>query len=355
MHIVVVGINHRSAPIDIRERLAFSREGLPQVLEQLRLDVGVPEATVLSTCNRVEIYSAVAELDGTIDRLQGFLSRHGRLDHETLTPHLYSYTQPQSVQHLFSVASGLDSMVLGEHEILCQVKYAYEWARLSGATGKALNALFQRALNAAKAGRTQTAIGAGSASIGSVAVELAEKIFGEMGSRVVLLAGAGAVGELALKRLVDRGVKQVRLLNRSVERAKLLAKTYGGVPLGLECLEEELVNADIVISSIGAASRLLDMDQIRRAMYRRHQRPLCLIDLGVPRNLDPAAAALENVYLFNVDDLQGLVARIMHQRQAAMEQSRMIVDQKVGEFLSWFNQEFVAAGWGGDFRAPHVR
>ena len=340
MHIVVVGINHRSAPIDIRERLAFSQEGLPQVLERLRADVSVPEAAVLSTCNRVEVYVAAPALNGTIDRLQDFLSRHGRVDRAILAPRFYSYTQPLSVQHLFSVASGLDSMVIGEHEILCQVKHAYERARVLGATGKTLNVLFQRAINAAKEVRTQTTIGSGSASVGSIAVDLAERIFGEMNGRAVLLVGAGPMSELVLRRLVDRGLKQVRLLNRSIERAERLAKAYGGVAMHLARLEEELVGADIVITSLGSGAHVLDKRKIARAMHQRRQRPLCLIDLGVPRNLDPAAASLENVYLFNVDDLQGLVERFLYQRQAAMEKSRQIVDQKAGRFLSWLTETF---------------
>lgn len=339
MYIIVVGVNHRSAPIEIRERLAFSREALPEVFEQLHGVVGLPEVTVLSTCNRVEIYAVVPELNGTIERLHGFLGRYGQMDPTLLAPCLYDYTQPQSVEHLFAVSSGLDSMVLGEHEILCQVKHAYEWAREAGATGKVLNALFQRAMNTAKAVRTQTAIGEGHVSIGSVAVDLAEKIFGRMSAQVVLLVGAGANGELALRRLVDRGAQQVRVLNRSLERAQALARIYGGIPLQMKALDEELRRADILISSVGGGGRLLDRSHVAWAMQQRCQRPLCLIDLGVPRNLDPEVATMENVYLFNIDDLQDLVARIRHQRQAAVAESRRILDEKVQWFLRWLREE----------------
>ncbi|MDP3723777.1 MAG: glutamyl-tRNA reductase [Candidatus Omnitrophota bacterium] len=340
MHIVLVGLNHRSAPVELRERLAFRREQLPDALARLRRDVGLREAAILSTCNRVEIYAGVPVLDGAITRLQEFLSRHSGVVLPQLVERLYSYTEPQSIHHLFSVTSGLDSMVLGEGEILHQVKHAYEWARDSGATGKALNALFQRALNAAKAVRTQTAIGRGGTSIGTVAVELAEKIFGHLSGAVVLLIGAGKVGELTLKRLAARGVRQARIMNRSPERAASLACGYGAIPVALGELGVQLLDVDIVISSTSAEGCVLDRQAVAGAMRGRQQRPLCLVDLGVPRNVDPAAGALENVYLFNVDDLQGLVAHAHEERRQAVHDSTAIIDQKVERFLAWHRREF---------------
>jgi glutamyl-tRNA reductase len=341
MHVVVVGLNHRSAPIELRERLAFHREQLPATLRRLRVELGLEEAAILSTCNRVEIYAGVPQLGGAVDRLQRFLSQHGRVELPHLAERLYSYTEPQSVRHLFSVTSGLDSMVLGEGEILQQVKHAYEWAKEAGATGKVLNVLFQRALNAAKAVRTQTAIGEGCTSIGSVAVELAEKIFGSLNRTTVLLIGAGKVGELALARLRERGVPDLRVLNRSSQRAQRIAESVAALAGGLERLSEQLAVADIVMTSTSAPEALITPREIVRAMRQRHQRSLCLIDLGVPRNIDPAVGRIENVYLFNIDDLQGLVEHAATQRALALQASQAIIDRKVDRFLSWWHEEVV--------------
>ncbi len=339
MHIVVVGLNHRSAPIELRERLAFRQEQLPGVFTRLRDDIGIREAAILSTCNRVEIYAGVGELNGTMDRLHRFLSAHGGVDLAGLASRLYSYTEPQSVKHLFSVTSGLDSMVLGEAEILHQVKHAYEWAKGSGATGKVFNVLFQRALNAAKAVRTQTAIGHGCTSVGSVSIELSEKIFGNLTGAIVLLIGAGKIGELTLKRLAVRGVREVRVMNRSVERAAELASAYRATPVGLDQLTAQLSEADIVITSTSAPSFLLSRAAVEEAMRKRHQRAICVVDLGVPRNVDPGVGALENVYLFDVDDLQGLVDHTHQERQQALCASQAIIDEKAERFLSWWRED----------------
>ena len=339
MHIVVVGLNHRSAPIELRERLAFRREQVPVALMRLRNDVGLREAAILSTCNRVEIYAGVPELNGTMDRLHRFLSEHSGIELAGLVPRLYTHTEPESVHHLFAVTSGLDSMVVGEGEILHQVKHAYEWAKAHGATGKVLNVLFQRALNAAKDVRTQTAIGRGCTSIGTVSVELAGKIFGHLDGAVVLLIGAGKIGEVTLKRLAVRGIREIRLMNRTLDRAVSLAADYQAVPVGFDQMPQQLREADIVICSTSADGHLLQRDVVAAAMRARRQRSLCIVDLGVPRNVDPSVGALENVYLFDVDDLQGLVAHSHRERQQAITQSREILDRKVERFLSWWQEE----------------
>lgn len=340
MHIVLVGLNHKSAPIELRERLAIPQEALPRVLGRLREEVGLREAAVLSTCNRVEIYGRAPELDGTMRRLQQFLSAYANVEQpETLTSCLYSWAEPHSIRHLFAVTSGLDSMVLGESEILQQVKRAYESAKDHGATGKTLNALFQRALNTAKEVRTHTGIGRGCTSVGTVSVELAEKIFGHLSGAAVLLIGAGKIGELTLEHVATRGVRSIRMMNRSFERAAHLAETYHAAAVPLESLDAELRDADIVISSTSAPAYLLTRLEVAAAMRQRHQRPLCLVDLGVPRNIDPAAGALENVYLFDIDDLQGLVHHSLSEREQAMTASQAIIDRKVDRFLSWWHEE----------------
>ena len=340
MHIVVVGLNHRSAPVELRERLAFRPEQLPDAFGRLRQETGVSEAAILSTCNRVEIYAGASQLDGTVDRLHSFLGRHSKLEPVGLSPRLYSLVEPQSVRHLFSVASGLDSMVLGEGEILRQVKDAYEAARAAGATGKTLNGLFQRALNTAKSVRSLTGIGQGSTSVGSVAVQLAEKIFGGLSNAIVLLVGTGKIGELTLKRLVERGAGRLRVMSRTMERAAHVAAGLGAEPVAHVDLAAQLIEADIIITSTVAPRFLIERAGLSDAMRARHQRPLCIIDLGVPRNVEPSVGTLENVYLFNVDDLQGLLAHQQHQRERAVGASEQIIDQKVEHFINWWQEEF---------------
>ncbi|MBI4354480.1 MAG: glutamyl-tRNA reductase [Candidatus Omnitrophica bacterium] len=332
-HIVLVGLNHRCAPIELRERLSFRREQLSEAFSRLRTEAGLEESVILSTCNRVEIYASVAELDGTFDRLHRFLSGHGGVDLLDLRARLYSYTQPHSVRHAFMVASGLDSMVVGEHEILHQVKQAYEWAQEHQATGKTLNALFQKALNAAKDVRTQTGIGCGCSSIGTAAVALSEKIFGSLADQTVLLVGVGKIGERTVKSLAGRGVRQIRVMSRSLPRAVTAASLYAATPLSLEALNAQLREADIVITATSAPTHVLGLQDVAEAMSHRPKRPLCLIDLGVPRNVDPSVAALENVHLFDVDDLQGLVNGYAAQRQGAVLEGERIIEQKVGHFL----------------------
>lgn len=343
MHILVVGTNHRACPIELRERLAFRQEQLQAAYAALRHELGLREALILSTCNRVEIYAGVERLNGTFERLDSFLGAHSQLPSDRLIGALYRHREPTSVQHLFSVASGLDSMVLGETEILHQVKSAYDLARQHGTTGKVLNVLFQKALNAGKAVRTRTGISQGAVSVGSVAIELAQKIFSDLTGDTVLLIGAGTIGELTLKHLADRGVRDIRIANRSIERAVLLASAYGGTAHGLDALSQQIVEADIVITSTSAAEPLLDRATLDGLMAQRKRRPLCLIDLGVPRNIDPAAADLENLYLFDVDDLQALVGHYHARRQQAVEASEAIIQRKADHFLAWWQKEMACA------------
>jgi len=342
MHILVVGASHRSCPIEVRERLAFQAEQLPAAYAALRHELGFPEALILSTCNRVEIYAGVPDVNGTGDRIASFLSAHSRLPAGELAPQLYTHQEPSSVQHLFAVASGLDSMVLGESEILHQVKRAYELARMHGTTGKALNTLFQKALNTGKAVRARTTLGHGSISVGTVALELAQKIFGDLRPYTVLLVGAGKVGELTIKRLTERGVSRVQILNRSPERAALLAAQHGAQAFGMDELTARLVDADIVITSTSAPQALMSRADLDAIMPLRRHRPLCIVDLGVPRNVDPEAGQLENVYLFDVDDLQGLAAHHQAQRRQAVSESQRIIEQKIEHFLAWWHQEYQA-------------
>ncbi len=335
MRIIVAGVNHRTAPVEFRERLAFRAEDLPAAYAALREQLGTEEALILSTCNRVEIYAGVPAVDGTFGRLSSFLSARARLEIGELASHWYAFDEPQSIEHLFTVASGLDSMVLGETEILHQVKRAYEFAQQHGSTGKTLNVLFQKALNAAKAVQDRTAIGRGAVSVGTVALELAEKIFGDLRGYRVMLVGAGKIGELVVQRLADRGVADVVIVNRSLDRAQQLAIAYGGRAASLEALDESLLAADIVLMSTASPHALVTRERAGALMSRRRQRPLCIIDLGVPRNVEANVGQLENVYLFNIDDLEGLVNHHHARRREAVTASQAILAEKVEHFLRW--------------------
>ena len=352
--IIVVGVNHKTAPVEIRERLAFPEERLPQALTQLKNSVGLQECLILSTCNRVEIYGVLSELDGAIPRMYEFLNGHSRLDRGTLESSLYVHRQLDGIQHLFRVASGLDSMVLGESEIAGQVKDAYAIALQHGATGKVFNALFQKAFNAAKEVRAQTGLGRGATSVGSVTVELARKIFGQLADRRILLIGAGSMGELVLKHLMDRGARHVTVANRSLDHAVALAERYRGRAASFARYPEELMEADIVITATGAAAHLLTADQAAPLMKQRKQRPLFIIDIAVPRNIDPGVGRLENIYLYDIDDLQGVVAGHRVGREQSVEQSQAIVQRKAQLFMEWLDYANAVAVPAGDAR-EHAR
>lgn len=285
MNIVVVGANHKSCPIELRERLAFRSEHLPIAYRSLQ-QCGVSESLILSTCNRVEVYASAAESEASCARVAAFLSAHSGVG-DALETRLYRYAEPDSVAHLFRVTSGLDSMVLGETDILHQVKHSYELALQLGTTGKTLNALFQKALNAAKAVQARTGVGRGCVSVGTVAIELAQKIFGDLRAYRVLLVGAGDIGELVMQRLADRGVAQRTILNRSLERAQCLAASYGGQAGPLTDLEAQLLVSDIVITSTSATEALVTKATLSRLMSKRRQP--AADDLAERRQIGPHA------------------------------------------------------------------
>lgn len=333
--IIVVGMSHQTAPVELRERMAFSHEALPEALTRLKQSAGLQECLILSTCNRVELYGVSTDGERVMERMAEFLSRHGRLDRDAMAGALYRHEPPSSVQHLFRVASGLESMVLGESEIIGQVKDAYAIAHRHGATGRVFNVLFQKALQTAKDVRTRTTLGEGKLSVGSVAVDLARKIFGHFAGCQVLLLGAGELGELVLTHLIARGAQHIVIASRSLEHAAQLADRYRGRATSLSRAAEELVESDIVIAAMSATQHLLRAEQAAQLMKRRRQRLLCLIDIAVPRNIDPAVAGVENVYLYNIDDLQGAVDGHRRAREAAAQQSLAIIQQKTQRFMEW--------------------
>jgi glutamyl-tRNA reductase len=344
MPIVLIGLSHHSSSVTVRERFAFAEARIPAVLELLRQSRIADEAVILSTCNRVEIYAATA-LSPTeaFTSLKDFLVNcHDYRD--PLTDEIYAMAEPQSVHHLFRVACGLDSMVLGETEILGQLKRAYEIALDHGHTGSRLNKAFQRAFNVAKQIRTETNIQRGSISVGSVAVELAEKIFNKLQDREIMIIGAGDTGEKTARALLSRGARHLLVTNRSPDKAAALAAELGGRAVPFERWQNEFAKIDIGISSTSAPNYLLDRAALEPTMKLRRNRPLLLIDIAVPRNIEPEVNFLENVYLYNIDDLQGIADDYLKQRKEEVARCEQIIREKAQGILGGANQRPLKPG-----------
>lgn len=333
MPIVVIGLSHHSCPVTVRERFAFAEARIPATLQLLRDSSIVDEAVILSTCNRVEIYAATPlEPAKAFVALFDFLvTCHDYRD--PLTDEIYRLGEPQSVHHLFKVACGLDSMVLGETEILGQLKKAYDLALQHGHTGSRLNKAFQRAFNVAKHIRTETNIQRGSVSVGSVAVELAEKIFSQLTDRNVLVIGAGDTSEKTARALLSRGAASILVTNRSHDKALALASDLGGRAVPFDQWAKEFGTIDIAISSTSAPHYVLDRLKLEPLMKLRRNRPLLLIDIAVPRDIDPEVNFMENVYLYNIDDLQAIAADYLKQRQVEVARCEQIIREKAEALL----------------------
>jgi glutamyl-tRNA reductase len=328
MELCIIGLNHRTTPLEFREQFAIPADRVPGLLASLRRDAGLEEAVVVSTCNRLEIYGVSAS--GAVDServVEAIASAKGEVrsfTYEQVESFLYVHRSQGCIQHLFRVASSLDSLVVGETEIVGQVKKAYQLAQSCGATGKVLNRLFQKALSISKEVRTKSGIGRCSTSVGSVALDLAMKIFGEdLSDRTILIIGAGKIGETTLKHLTKHGAKSVLVANRSLERAQELVSRFQGQAVPFSDLSQALTQADIVISSTSAPHYILGLEQVAQAMAQRPDRSLLLIDLAVPRDIDPATLQANAVYLYNIDQLSELARMNMDRRQseaAACEQ-----------------------------------
>ena len=353
MNIVVIGLSHHLSPVELRERFAFADAKIPGVLQSLRESGVADEAVILSTCNRVEIYAATSlEPAKAFAELKQFLARWGETpssqNQNEPGDEFYTLAEPQSLHHLFKVACGLDSMVLGETEILGQLKQAYALAHRHGHTGAQLNKAFQRAFHTAKHIRTQTNIQRGSVSVASVAVELAEKIFGSLHDREVLLIGAGDTGEKTARALLSRGVRNIIVTSRSLERAQTLAGEFSGraVPFGNWVAELEKI--DIAISSTSAPHYILDRAGFEPLLKRRKHRPLLLIDIAVPRNMDPELDSVENVYLYNIDDLQAIADDYLKQRKEEIARCEQIITENVKALLEGktFSHRYAQIGHG---------
>ena len=333
LRLVAFGVNHKTAPVSLREQAAFAPDRLLDALRQITTLGGAHEATILSTCNRTELYCRLEP--GEDQRAVAWFCEYHRLPHTLLEPHLYLYPGDQAVKHAFRVASGLDSMVLGEPQILGQMKEAFAAAHKAGATGKILNRLFQQTFSVAKQVRTDTAIGASAVSVAFAAVSLAKQIFSQLSERTVLLIGAGETIELAARHLKEQGVDHIIVANRTVERAQRLAQTCNGEAISLTEMPERLSEADIVISSTASQLPILGKGAVERALKIRKHRPIFMVDIAVPRDIEPEVGELDDVYLYTVDDLQQVVEQNMQSRQAAAKEADKIIDIQVVDFMQW--------------------
>ncbi|MGO8931276.1 MAG: glutamyl-tRNA reductase [Limisphaerales bacterium] len=333
MKLFVVGLSYKTAPVELREKLAVHPSRLRCHGCRLKLAGGLDEVVLLSTCNRVEVYGVASKVNGNVRRLFQHLST----DDVDFAPHLYIKEGAEAVQHLFSVASGLDSMVIGETEITGQVKQAYLAAQEAKLTGRVTNRLFQTALQAAKEIRTQTGIGRGATSVGSVAVELAERIFDrDLSGKTVMIIGAGKMGEACIRHLAKKGAHSVLVSNRSYERALNLATEFGGRAVRFdECLQG-MAEADIVVSSTGSPQAILHRDDVASVMAGRGNRPLFLIDIAVPRDIDADVEQLDNVYLYNVDHLEAIVRENVRQREQELARCQAILAARTTAIMARF-------------------
>lgn len=340
MEIIVMGLNHKTAPVELREKLSIRAQESQAFLHRLKEEGVFDEQVLLSTCNRTEIYGVTQNHPQAVEKTKKILSAHAKLGVEAFEDKLYILKQPDSVRHLFSVASGMDSMVLGETEITGQVKDAYLAAHSDKNTGKVLNNLFQRSLKVAKNLRTHTEIGVGRVSVASVAVDLAEKIFDDLSGVRVMVLGTGEMATQLLKAMTGRGAHALIVSSHHPERALDLAQEFGGEVVGYHLLDTKISEADILIASTSAANCLIREPQVQGWMKTRHQKPLFLVDIAVPRNIEAAVERIDNVYLYNVDDLKEIAEKNKTLRENQVIACSEIVKNQTQFFMDWLLKEF---------------
>jgi len=333
MTLLAVGLNHKTAPVDVRERLTFGPDIIVAALRHAIEQEGLSEAVILSTCNRTEIY-CVSNKHGRNDICR-WMSHFHKLDPAVVNPALYAHKDQQAIEHLLSVSSGLDSLILGEPQILGQVKAAYQTANQAGTTGKLLERLFQHTFSAAKQVRTDTAIGSSPVSVAFAAVSLAKQIFSDTSNQTALLIGAGETIELTARHLVQQGIGKIIVANRTFEKAHELASQFDGFAIALTELSAHLAKADIIISSTASPVPVLGKGMVESALKQRKHRPVFMVDIAVPRDIEPEIAELDDVYLYTVDDLQEVIQDNLRSRQEAAEQAREIIEHQTHEFMAW--------------------
>jgi len=336
VHVALIGCNHRTAPVELRERVAFTQEQALHAAGELRRQGILEEAVVLSTCNRSELYGVPVDAGSAVtDAMEDFLTSYHRISRAELEGRTYSWVGPDAVRHLFRVASGLDSMLLGEAEILGQLRTAYGQALESGSTGPVLNRAFQGALEVGKRVRAETEVGARPMSVALAGVKLAERVFGNLKGHAALIVGAGGVAEQVVEHLRNRGIGTLRVVNRSPERAAELASRMGGEAVAWESLERVLSQPDIIVTSVSSVDPVLTREMLERALAARSGRPVFVVDLGVPRNVASEAAGLYNLYLYNIDDLGEIVEQNKRAREAEVPRAEALIAEHLAKFESW--------------------
>ncbi|MGV6858752.1 MAG: glutamyl-tRNA reductase [bacterium] len=338
MSLLTIGLNHTTAPVEIRERVVLPTEQASEILESLLGLEGVKEAAVVSTCNRTEVTLWAESPDAGDKTIDWVASRHG-FDAESLKPYLYQHKDNDAIRHTLRVACGLDSLVLGEPQILGQLKQAYQAALDNQSLGRHLGRLFQHTFSTAKQVRTETAIGASAVSVAFAAVSLAKQIFGELGPLTALLIGAGETIELAARHLERQGIGHIIIANRTVERAQKLAEEFGAEAIALPEIPEHLPRADVVISSTASPLPILGKGTVERALKKRKHRPVFMVDIAVPRDIEHEVSELEDIYLYTVDDLHDVIEENLKSRQQAAEQAEELVEAQVDTFNSWLKSQ----------------
>lgn len=337
MHVLVIGVNYRTAPVEIREKLSFQEADLEKAVLQLQQQKSVLENVILSTCNRTEIYAVVDQLHTGRYYVKKFLADWFDLPLEEVSPYLFIREDDSAIEHLFRVSCGLDSMVVGETQILGQVRSSFLQAQGMKTTGTIFNELFKLAVTTAKRAHSETTIGSNAVSVSYAAVELAKKIFGDLRECHVLILGTGKMGELALQNLYGSGVGKVTVMNRTFEKAESMAQKYAGEAKPFMDLELALGQADILISSTGAAHYVVTKDMMARVERVRRGRPIFMVDIAVPRDLDPAIGDLESVFLYDIDDLQGVVEANKEERLREAEKIQLMLEEEIVMFKAWMN------------------
>ena len=335
MHLLLLGVSHRTAPVELRERLDFSSRDVGAAVESLSARSSAAESVVLSTCNRSEIYVAGDDLIRARDEIVAFLSAYHQLPRDVFQPHLFEHDDVAAARHLFRVASGLDSLVVGEPQILGQVKSAFHTASERHCTGPLLNKMFHWAFGVGKRVRSETALGEGAVSVSFAAVSLARKIFGRLDGRRVLVVGAGEISALTAQHLRSQGVEEIVITSRTAAHADALAAEVGGRSVPWAGLRQAMGSADIVLTATGSQRPIIVREDVERVLGRRRAEPLFIIDVAVPRDVDPAVSEIEQVFLYNVDDLQSIVQENLARRGAEITRAEAIVDEEVSRFTAW--------------------